>query len=148
MKKLSMLISILIVVVLIAVMFPVYANAAPVMGTNPDLKAFHGKWISVRLESPQTLKIRCDVETGYCKMDMVTEVSTSCTNNAGGVPTGRYFEGEGLVEVIDQSITIPAISYCMTKPPSDFYYGPPITFTYHPADDTLTDIWSVTWHRK
>jgi len=102
MKKLSMLISILIVVVFIAVMFPVYANAAPVMGTDPDLKAFHGKWISVRLGSPQTLKIRCDVETGYCRMDMVTEVSTSCTNNADGVPTGRYFEGEGMVEVIDQ----------------------------------------------
>jgi hypothetical protein len=148
MKKFSMLISILTVVAFLAVIFPVYANAAPVMRTNPDLKVFHGKWTSVRLESPQTLKIRCDVETNYCKMDMVTEISTSCTNNAGGVPTGRYFEGESQVEVINYSITIPAISYCMTKPPSDFYYGPPITFTYHLADDTLTDGWGVTWYRK
>jgi len=148
MKKTHTIISILIVVTFLAVMFPVYVNAAPSMVAEDGLKAFHGKWTSIRLGSPQTLKIRCDVETGYCKMDMITEISTSCTNLAGGVPTGRYFEGDGIVEIIDQSITIPAISYCMTKPPSDFYYGPPLTFTYHPADDTLTDIWGVTWHRK
>jgi len=148
MKKNYTIVTILIVVTLLAVIFPVYANAAPLMDTKDGLKAFHGKWISIRLESPQTLKIRCDVETSYCKIEMITEISTSCTKLAGGVPTGRYFEGEGIVEIIDQSITIPAISYCMTKPPSDFYYGPPIPFTYHPADDTLTDVWGVTWHRK
>jgi len=117
------------------------------------VKPFEGKWVSTREGSPQTLKLRCDVETGYCKMDMITEISASCTNLAGGVPTGRYFEGEGMVEVINQSIKIPAISYCMTKPPSDFHYDdPPISFTYHPAndtvDDTLTDSWGVTWERK
>jgi len=148
MKKLSMLVSILIIVVFLAVMFPVNANAAPVPVTNPDLKVFHGKWTSVRLGSPQTLKIRCDLETNYCTMVMITEISTSCTLNAGGVPTGRRFEGEGVVEVIDNGITIPTVSYCMTKPPSDFYYGPLAPWTYHPEDDTLTDIWGITWHRK
>jgi len=149
MNKICTIISMLIVATLLAVTFPVSANAAPMMGSSKDgLKAFHGKWTSVRLGSPQSLKIRCDVETNYCKMDMITEISTSCTILAGGVPTGRYFEGEGMVEVIDQSITIPAISYCMTKPPLDFHYGPPILFTYHPDDDTLTDNWGVTWYRK
>jgi hypothetical protein len=84
MKKIRTIISVLLVFSFLVVIFPVYANAAPMMRTNPDLKVFHGKWVSDRWVPEgyfihQAMKIRCDIETNYCKLELIAEASRSCT---------------------------------------------------------------------
>ena len=112
---------------------------------------FHGKWISDR-EVPdqdpihQTLKIRCDLETNYCKMELITEQSRTCTTQFGE-PTDALLTGEGFVEIVDQMIEIFVDAYCLSKPPT-YSFSFPVTFTYNPGDDTLTDNLGTTWYSK
>ena len=141
-----MLISILTVVIFVTVMFPVLANAAPLMETNVSLNSFSGKWVSTRAGSLQTLKIECDADTGECRMEAVAEYSGSCSTQFGE-PTGRLWEGKEQVQVIDQSIFILVDSYCLSDPPTfDKQYT--FEFTYHPDTDTLTDNIGATWYRE
>jgi len=152
MKKLSMLISILTVVAFLAVMFPVYANAAPLIRTNPDLKVFHGKWVSDRWVSEgyfihQTMKIRCDIETNYCKLELIAEASRSCTLANEGIPTDALLEGEDFVDVTDHILELDVDAYCLTKPPT-YSKTVPVFFIYNSDDGTLTDNLDTIWYRK
>ena len=152
MKKIRIIISGLIIFVFLVVMLPVYAHAAPMMGTKAELKAFHGKWLSDRWVPEgylihQTLKMRCDVETNYCKMELIAEGSRSCTAANDGIPTDALLIGEGYVEIINDTIEIYVDGYCLTKPPT-YTSSFPVTFTYNLADDTLTDNLGVIWYRK
>lgn len=129
-------------VIVLAVALPSGVNAEP----GDGVRSFHGKWVSVRIGIPQTLKIRCDAETNYCKMRLVVEESRTCTDQFGE-PTGALLEGEGQVEVIDQTIEIVVDAYCLTKPPT-YSFSFPVTFTYNELDDTLADNLGVIWYRK
>jgi hypothetical protein len=151
MKKLRSVTIFVIFIVVFAAALPLKANAAPVMSTADSIKVFHGKWISDRVvpdQDPihQTLKIRCDTETNYCKMELITEQSRSCTAQFGE-PTDALLKGEGFVEVVDQTIEIFVDAYCLSKPPT-YSFSFPVTFTYNPDDDTLTDNLGTTWFRK
>jgi len=152
MKKIRTIISVLLVVTFLAVMFPVYVNAAPMMGTNPDLKAFHGKWVSDRWVPEgyfihQTMKIRCDIETNYCKLELIAEASRSCTLTNEGIPTDALLEGEDFVDVTDHILELDVDAYCLTKPPT-YSTTVPVFFAYNSNDDTLTDNLDTIWHRK
>ncbi len=146
MKKIHILTFILSIITILAVVFPFGVNAAPMTKNKDGVRVFHGKWVSVRAGIHQTLKIRCDSETNYCKLSLVAKESRSCTA-AYGEPTDALLKGEGPVQVIDQTIELFVDAYCLTKPPT-YTATFLVTFTYNEMDDTLTDNLGAVWYRK
>ena len=151
MKVKSLKTRLLVIAVIILLIFPLSVNAASPLKNIDGLKIFHGKWESNRWVPEgyyvhQTLKIRCNNNTNICQMTMIAEESRSCSTQFGE-PTDALLKAKNEVTIIDNSISFFVDAYCKTSPIS-YSFSFPVTYTYNPEGDTLTDNLGVVWYRK
>jgi hypothetical protein len=116
------------------------ANAAP--PSSP----FKGMWESTDNDgSSQTLLIKLKGKSGKAKLFLYDDGASVCGLDANGEPIyAARGKGNGLVSptTLDARLRIK----CLSVPPT-FPGFTPMTYTYDPITDTLTDSTAVVWTR-
>jgi hypothetical protein len=116
------------------------ATSTKVPLPTPTISAFAGRWDSTDMDqSHQTLAI-ADSSPGSGILDV------SYTDDSATVCGGRPASASGTGTATAVKLVVTLTAYCLN--PKTLWGDAPYTFNYDKPTDTLTDSYSVVWHRK
>ncbi|HEX6121688.1 MAG TPA: hypothetical protein VFY89_00935, partial [Ktedonobacterales bacterium] len=111
-------------------------TTAQVSGTPAAVSPFLGAWQSIDKDSSQQTLAITPKGAGFTVIydDKVATVCKGTPATASGPGT-----------VASNKLTVTLVTDCLN--PQKFWGNAPYTFTYAQGADTLTDNYSITWHR-